>query len=97
MGNKLERFVEKAKDLSHYIMGGGAGALAGGGIAWYGRISAEAAVKVRPELGTVDFWTAFLADHGTDWLFYHNPNEMTALYMTITTLVGLGVTYLLKR
>jgi hypothetical protein len=43
----------------------------------YGKISAIADIKVRPELANVDFWTALLADHPQAYLFYHYPDIMT--------------------
>ena len=41
--------------------------------AWWGSVSAQANVAIRPELAKVDWFTALLASHFEDWWFYHNP------------------------
>lgn len=48
-------------------------------INWISRRAAEAAVKVRPMLGEVGWFDAFLAGHYGDWMYYHNPVLMSRI------------------
>lgn len=58
---------------------------------FYGRYTAQAAVKVRPNLADVGFVQAALTNHGTDWLFYHYPIAMTVVTMVFLAGVAAGV------
>lgn len=76
----FERAKNAGKYVASTVIGGALGYLGG----LYGEVSSRANVAVRPELANVDFITALLAGHETDWLFYHSPNEMKV----VTTVVG---------
>ena len=58
------------------------------GLSFWGIMEANANVAVRPELATVDWWTAVLAGHGFDWLWYHFPVVMTIVVIVIAEIVA---------
>jgi len=90
-------FKRKLKDIASYLAINGVTCSMGYGLAKYYEIVANANVKVRPELANVDFWTAFFANHGTDWLFYHMPDIMEKIFIgggiAIGTLLYLYLKY----
>lgn len=54
--------------------------------------SAEAAVRVRPNLAEVGFIDATLSQHPTDWIYYHMPTVGYAITTVfVTTVVSLMV------
>lgn len=50
---------------------------------WWSKRQAEAAINVRPKLADVGWVDAFFAGHISDWLFYHNPGQMTAITVVL--------------
>lgn len=52
-------------------------------IATYGRLLAEARVKILPRLADVDWWEAMLTGHLGDWLFYHYPEAVTVVLCVV--------------
>jgi hypothetical protein len=53
------------------------------------KASAQAAVNVRPKLAEVDYLSAFLTGHSTDWLFYHKPFWMTVVVVFVFLILGI--------
>ena len=72
------------------IIGAGIGSLIGVAVGFWGWASSSANIIVRPELANVDWWTALLANHFSDWLFYHNPMlGFIAYIIPMTIILGL--------
>lgn len=90
----IEDVVETA---TPHILGFDVGAFIGAGISKYSEMAAKAAVEVRPELANVDFWTATLAGHSGDWLFYHQPVVGTVFYVALFGLIGLAFGHYLTK
>lgn len=73
-----------------YIAGGSIG----GGIGYlsflYENAVAHANVAIRPEIADVDFITAMLAEHGSDWILYNHPSACAAAFVGVGALVGIA-------
>jgi hypothetical protein len=54
----------------------------------YTRAQANAAVSVRPELADVSYQQALLTNHGFDWLWYHHPDAMMGISVTVFVVAG---------
>lgn len=73
--------------ISHAVMTV-IGIAVGGLFSVTGYYGAQSAVAVRPELAEVNFVTAFLTNHGGDWLWYHYPVSMAAVTVLIVVLTA---------
>ena len=83
--------------MKSFIVVPGLGAIAGFLLSLYWRASSVANLIVRPELGRVDFWTALLAGHGGDWLWYFFPDAMTVIAIIIGVFAGLLVAFWIRE
>jgi hypothetical protein len=77
-----------------YLGAGLMGAGVGGVISLWSRRAAQAAVEVRPSLADVGWWDALLADHLTDWLYFHHPTTMTFVSVVITAIVFVAAAFM---
>lgn len=95
--SKLKKIKSGLERLGIIATGTGIGGGVGYLVSLYGKIAAEANVKVRPELANVSLWEAFLAKHLDDWLFYHYPSELTLIITSIAALIGGGIAYKISK
>ena len=77
--------------MTRYIILACVGGLFAFLLSFYWKASAAANVAVRPELAKVDFWTALLAGHAGDWLWYLFPDAMTVVSVVIGVIIGVLV------
>jgi len=81
-----------------YVAAAGGGAIAGYAGGLYFEMAARANVAVRPELTKVDWFTALLAGHLSDWVFYYYPTEATTGCVVAGALVATtAAAYFLTR
>lgn len=64
------------------------GLVVGGLISIAGYYGAKSAVEVRPNLADVGFITAFLTNHGGDWMWYHYPAPMAVWTILFVVLIA---------
>jgi len=73
------------------------GAALGYAGALYSEVTAKANFAVRPELANVDWVTAALAGHATDWFFYFYPKECTLASVAVGAVAVTAMAYIYTR
>ena len=71
------------------MISGAIGGVLGWGLSKYLQWVAADNYAVRPELAKVDFWTAWGAGHGGDWIWHTYPGSMTIITIVLSVfLIG---------